>query len=207
MLVDRNLLAVFAYEENLFFNGKALKVVKNELKVVDSLKNENTMARLMSLKIRSVFKTKVLSINELVEDEKAPLIKLNSGLFNSSSLKDYKKNLIEKIKEAEDIYPTSSRSGLKTDRLLILNEELKNVERLLKMNNNAWKGELDRMISNEEGVIISVDSNEKDKFHHLRFIAKNVNISIAVPMSGYSYFDAGFALGMLDKTLKTKKMS
>lgn len=199
--IDRNLKAVFSYEEKLLLNNKKLAVVKDELKVVPMKKTDSFIARLITQNIMSNLRIPVLSLNELSESNESPLLYLNSSVFKASNLSDYKSSLEEKIKKSSNI-PLVSEFGLRKDRIEAFKSELECVKSLIKINDKSWKSTLERFLKEKEGVFVSVKSIEKDGYHHVRVVTKNLNNSYAVPLSHSEMFDTGYILGLISRDLQ-----
>lgn len=193
---NRNINAVLSYENNLLENGRKLSVVNGELISVDINENESTVARLLTQKIRSYLRMPSLSINELVEPKNLPLAYLNSAVFNTTSLKEYKKvlesNLLEKMK-----LPSISSLGKKDDIVDMVKMEIDSVNKLIKINDKAWHTAFEAMLNSKKGFLVSVKDVPKDGYRHVRVISAKTNRSYAIPLSEYEYFDVGYILGLI----------
>lgn len=193
---NRNINAVLSYENNLLENRRKLSVVNGELISVDINENESTVARLLTQKIRSYLRMPSLSINELVEEKNLPLAHLNSGVFNTTSLKEYKKVLESNLLEKMNL-PSISSLGKKDDIVDMVKMEIDSVNKLIKINDKAWHTAFEAMLNSKKGFIVSVKDVPKDGYRHVRVISAKTNSSYAVPLSEYEYFDVGYILGLI----------
>lgn len=200
---NRNLRAVLSYEEKLLEKGLKLAVVKNRLITVKNEKHESFIARLLTQKIRRYLGVRTLSLNELAETKDTQIKHLNSDVFNSTSLLEYKEMLKLDIKTKMKL-PLISNIGNRDLIVESRKEDLAALDNLLSIKNDAWHVTFESMLKDKDGVVISVKEIPNDGYRHVRVISPKLNMSYVFPIGSNDFFDVGYMLGVISKDIHRK---